>query len=158
MHVVSGSGGRPNGMGGGVLRRWSSSSKQVVARKSRMAKRNPRLARVRTGGIAPLPSPLLLREQPLTADPNSDQFGPNSQSINLLFLRREITGNGFHAVLLFFVFCLGFARTSLTTKTGHAFFCQQRADGALKRLRTLHFVQQLTIKRYSYGSKISNFG
>ena len=55
----------------------SSSSKQVVARESRMAKRNPRLARVRTGGIAPLPSPLPLREQPLTADPlirtNSDQ-------------------------------------------------------------------------------------
>jgi len=87
-----------------------------------MAKRNPRLARVRTGGIAPLPSPLLLREQPITADPNSDQFGPNKLSIKLLFLRREITDNGFHAVLLFFVFCLGFARTSLTTKTGHAFF------------------------------------
>ena len=34
-----------------------SSSKQVVARESRMAKRNPRLARARTGGIAPLPSP-----------------------------------------------------------------------------------------------------
>lgn len=30
---------------------------------------------------------------------NSDQFGPNSQSINLLFLRREITGNEFHGVL-----------------------------------------------------------
>lgn len=54
---------------------------------------------------------------------------------------------------LFFVFCLGFARTSLTTKTGRAFFCQQRADGALKRLRTLYFVQQLTTKNKVMAAK-----
>ena len=77
----------------------SSSSKQAVVRQDRVAKRNPKLARVRTGGITPLPSPLLSREQPLTASLNSDQFGPNIQSIKLLFLRREIIGNGFHDVL-----------------------------------------------------------
>ena len=170
-------------MGGGVLRRWSSSSKQVVARESRMAKRNPRLARVRTGGIAPLPSPLPSREQPLTADPlirtNSDQTSNPSSCyfcgvkslvtdftlffekkhnsrlcmIFLYFCSMFSTENWRSLVIvqslfvcqrnlanfnqqqksnysdhvcnrrgLFFVFCLGFARTSLTTKTGHAFF------------------------------------
>ncbi len=64
-------------MSGGESRGRSSSSRQAVARENRVAKRNPEPARVRTGGIAPLPSPLPSREQPLTADPlirtNSDQ-------------------------------------------------------------------------------------
>ena len=81
-------------MSGGVSRRWPSSSKQVVARESRMAKRNPRLARVRTGGIAPLPSPLPLREQPLTADPlirtNSDQTS-NPSSCYFCGVKLQVT-------------------------------------------------------------------
>lgn len=48
---------------------------------------------------------------------------------------------------LFFVFCLGFARTSLTTKTAAPFFCQQRDNGAFKRFRIINFVQQLKTKR-----------
>ena len=32
---------------------------------------------------------------------NSDQFGPNIQSIKLLFLRCEITEEGFHGVLFY---------------------------------------------------------
>ena len=47
---------------------------------------------------------------------------------------------------LFFVFCLGFARTSLTTRKGHVFFLFGEAV-AFKRLKKLI----LTKKYQSYG-------
>ncbi len=43
--------------------------------------------------------PALAGATPNSRPLNSDQFGPNIQSIKLLFLRREITCNRFHAVL-----------------------------------------------------------
>ncbi len=114
--------------GGVVSQGQSSSSRQALTRRDRTAKRNPRLARARTGGPH---QPSSLAPRPLKRT-NSDQTTYLS-SYYFCSVYSRMHGVLFYRAIVFFVWSkesgcfsahpfLGFARNSLTTITGQVFF------------------------------------